>query len=129
MKKIFVLLIVSVFLVGCTPLKNMIQFETNLPVRGNVVNMANETQHPMVLFVNSMPKIKVDPGNPPGNWKTGFIGGGGFGGYEREAMIMIMDVVTGKIFQKKVYFSGQYSRSFGFTVKATTRNGLDVVVD
>jgi hypothetical protein len=107
----------------------MIKFETNLPVRGNVVNMANETQHPMVLFVNSVPVIMVNPGGPPGNWKTGFIGGGGFGGYEREAMIMIVDIVTNKTFQRKVSFSGQYSRSFGFTVKATTKNGLDVAVD
>jgi hypothetical protein len=128
MKKAIFLVCVSFLLVGCSS-GGFVSINTNIPLYGNVVVLANETNHLMLLYVDGILKIMVDSGDPPKRWRKDFIGGGGIGGYDKEVTIMIVDAVTKKVFQRRINLSGIYKRSFGYTVKSSDSSGGELRVN
>lgn len=112
MKRIFVLLVTFVFLVGCN---GMFEIRTNIPIWGNTFVLSNETPHPVALYIDGVCVILVRPEQEPGRWSTGFIGGG----YSDPRMsILVIDKITGETFAPpNVSISGREKRSFSFVAR------------
>jgi len=113
-KRILVLLMVSVVLIGCSGM--MFEIRTNIPIWGNMFVLANTTPHPVALFLDGTCVIMVQPNQKnPGRYGTGFIGGSYT---DPRLSVLVVDLTTGETINlPHASISGREKRTFSFVAR------------
>jgi hypothetical protein len=117
MKKIFVLLIVSVFLTGCS---GFITLNTNLPLNTSKITVINNTNSDLYLLIDGKLKNGFIP--PAGVKTFGFWVGGGTNSSQIRVSVSIMDPKRNRSWSEVVSLSSYYKYSYVFTVTSDREN-------
>lgn len=112
MKKIIILLFVSVFLTGCG---GFITFNTNLPLNTSKITVINNTNSDLYLLIDG----KLKNGNIPstGTRTYGFWVGGGAYSSQVRISVSIMDPTKNRSWSEVINLSSYYKYSYVFTVR------------
>ena len=112
MKKIFVLLIVSIFLVGCS---GFITYNTNLPLNTSKITIINNTNCYLYLLIDG--KMKNESISPTGIKTFGFWVGGSAYSSQVRVSVSIIDSAKNRSWSEVVNLSSYYKYSYVFSVR------------
>ena len=118
MKKIFVLLIVSIFLVGCS---GFVTLNTNLPLNTSKITVINNTNSDLYLLIDG--KLKINRKSkkaeiPPSGIRTyGFWVGGSAYSSQMRVSVSIIDSAKNRSWSRVIDLSSYYKYSYVFTIR------------
>jgi hypothetical protein len=112
MKKIFVLLMVSIFLVGCS---GFVTLNTNLPLNTSKITVINNTNCNLYLLIDG--KMKNGSISPAGIRTFGFWVGGGAYSSQVRVSVSILDPAKNRSWSEVINLSSYYKYSYVFTVR------------